>query len=229
MTIITEWVMQIIRFMLIGTIIELLLPNHSMKKYIHLVVGLLLLIILAKPILYSFQVDIVSQFNKFENVLFQSNDHFIETENLLEMQKKEIQAEQDAYIWNEITSQLKNAANPTLEEEYEAQITDISFVYQSNMLDNLADLEKVVVTLHSLVETEQASETIRIDINTDVRPERVSNDRLNNNIRTTLAETWGLNKGQIEVIWEGGTNRLKNFDSSYGNILKKTMKKINIS
>lgn len=206
MTIITEWVMQIIIFMLIGTIIELLLPNHSMKKYIHLVVGLLLLIILAKPILYLFQVDIVSQFNKFENVLFQSNDHFIETENLLEMQKKEIQAEQDAYIWNEVTSQLKNAANPTLEEEYEAQITDISFVYQSNMLDNLADLEKVVVTLHSLVETEQASETIRIDINTDVRPERVSNYRLNNNIRTTLAETWGLNKGQIEVIWEGGTN-----------------------
>lgn len=206
MTIITEWVMQIIIFMLIGTIIELLLPNHSMKKYIHLVVGLLLLIILAKPILYLFQVDIVSQFNKFENVLFQSNDHFIETENLLEMQKKEIQAEQDAYIWNEVTSQLKNAANPTLEEEYEAQITDISFVYQSNMLDNLADLEKVVVTLHSLAETEQASETIRIDINTDVRPERVSNYRLNNNIRTTLAETWGLNKGQIEVIWEGGTN-----------------------
>lgn len=206
MTIITEWVMQIIIFMLIGTIIELLLPNHSMKKYIHLVVGLLLLIILAKPILYLFQVDIVSQFNKFENVLFQSNDHFIETENLLEMQKKEIQAEQDAYIWNEVTSQLKNAANPTLEEEYEAQITDISFVYQSNMLDNLADLEKVVVTLHSLVETEQASETIRIDINTDDRPERVSNYRLNNNIRTTLAETWGLNKGQIEVIWEGGTN-----------------------
>lgn len=206
MTIITEWIMQIIIFMLIGTIIELLLPNHSMKKYIHLVVGLLLLIILAKPILYLFQVDIVSQFNKFENVLFQSNDHFIETENLLEMQKKEIQAEQDAYIWNEVTSQLKNAANPTLEEEYEAQITDISFVYQSNMLDNLADLEKVVVTLHSLVETEQASETIRIDINTDVRPERVSNYRLNNNIRTTLAETWGLNKGQIEVIWEGGTN-----------------------
>lgn len=206
MTIITEWVMQIIIFMLIGTIIELLLPNHSMKKYIHLVVGLLLLIILAKPILYLFQVDIVSQFNKFENVLFQSNDHFIETENLLEMQKKEIQAEQDAYIWNEVTSQLKNAANPTLEEEYEAQITDISFVYQSNMLDNLADLEKVVVTLHSLAETEQASETIRIDINTDDRPERVSNYRLNNNIRTTLAETWGLNKGQIEVIWEGGTN-----------------------
>lgn len=206
MTIITEWVMQIIIFMLIGTIIELLLPNHSMKKYLHLVVGLLLLIILAKPILYLFQVDIVSQFNKFENVLFQSNDHFIETENLLEMQKKEIQAEQDAYIWNEVTSQLKNAANPTLEEEYEAQITDISFVYQSNMLDNLADLEKVVVTLHSLAETEQASETIRIDINTDDRPERVSNYRLNNNIRTTLAETWGLNKGQIEVIWEGGTN-----------------------
>lgn len=206
MTVITEWVMQIIIFMLIGTIIELLLPNHSMKKYIHLVVGLLLLIILAKPILYLFQVDIVSQFNKFENVLFQSNEHFTETENLLEMQKKEIQAEQDAYIWNEVTSQLKNAANPTLEEEYEAKITDISFVYQNNMLDNLADLEKVVVTLHSLAETEQASETIRINIDTDDRPEQVSNYRLNNNIRTTLAETWGLNKGQIEVIWEGGTN-----------------------
>lgn len=206
MTLITDWVMQIIIFMLIGTIIELLLPNNTMKKYINLVIGLLLLIILAKPILYLLQIDIVSQFDKFESVISEGNDQLSQTENFIEMQKKDIQAEQDAYIWNEVTSQLKNAANPTLEEEYEAQITDISFVYQSNMLDNLADLEKVVVTLHSLAETEQASETIRIDINTDDRPERVSNYRLNNNIRTTLAETWGLNKGQIEVIWEGGTN-----------------------
>ena len=88
MTLISNWVMQIIIFMLIGTIIELLLPNNSMKKYIHLVFGLLLLIILAKPILHLLQVDIVSEFQKFEHVITDRNDTYSETENFIEMQKK---------------------------------------------------------------------------------------------------------------------------------------------
>ena len=207
MTLITDWVMQIIIFMLIGTIIELLLPNNTMKKYINLVIGLLLLIILAKPILYLLQIDIVSQFDKFESVISEGNDQLSQTENFIEMQKKDIQAEQDAYIWNEVTSQLKNEVNHILEEEYDAHIVDISFVYENDILDNFENLEEVIVTIQPLSEIEQAEETIEmIEIDTEKRSEQRSNYRLNNEIRAILAEQWGLNKGQIEVIWEGGTH-----------------------
>lgn len=207
MTLITNWVMQIIIFMLIGTIIELLLPNNTMKKYINLVIGLLLLIILAKPILYLLQIDIVSQFDKFESVISEGNDQLSQTENFIEMQKKDIQAEQDAYIWNEVTSQLKNEVNHILEEEYDAHIVDISFVYENDILDNFENLEEVIVTIQPLSEIEQAEETIEmIEIDTEKRSEQRSNYRLNNDIRAILAEQWGFNKGQIQVIWEGGTH-----------------------
>ena len=207
MTIITEWVMQIIIFMLIGTIIELLLPNHSMKKYIHLVVGLLLLIILAKPILYLFQVDIVSQFNKFENVLFQSNDHFIETENLLEMQKKEIQAEQDAYIWNEVKLQLMKEANPILEERFSVQIADLAFSLDGPFADNYDNLEQVLVTVkRSTDENNAETEMIEpIIIETDEGKETDRQDRNDRKLGETLEELWGLDRTKIHIMWEGGT------------------------
>ena len=100
---------------------------------------------------------------------------------------------------------MKNEVSPKL-EDYDVQIVDISFVFKNEMLDNFDDLEKVVVTLHPLAEGEQAEETIEmIEIDTEKQRNR-PNYRLSNEIRTILAENWGLNKGQIQVIWEGGTH-----------------------
>src|SRR5699024_12872035 len=57
MEIFSDWITQIVLFILLGTVIELLLPDTRMKKYVNLILGLLLLLILSKPILYLFSVD----------------------------------------------------------------------------------------------------------------------------------------------------------------------------
>src|SRR5690625_3378814 len=125
MNFITEWIMQIIVFILLGTIVELILPNNSMKKYVNIVIGLLLLLILAKPILYIFNVDVTAALNRMEETIFQDEKMMEETEILFENQKRDIQAEQDAYIWNEVKSQLMQEANPILMEQFSVQVDDV--------------------------------------------------------------------------------------------------------
>ncbi|MDV2687064.1 stage III sporulation protein AF, partial [Alkalihalophilus lindianensis] len=45
-----EWVTNIILFILLATVIDMLLPNSSMQKYTKMVMGLLLIAIILTPI-----------------------------------------------------------------------------------------------------------------------------------------------------------------------------------
>ena len=206
MTFITEWIMQIIVFILIGTIIELLIPNNAMKKYINIVVGLLLLIILAKPILFVFQqFDPNSQLSQLEKSLFQSNETTLQSDYLIETQKKEIQAEQHAYIWNEVKLQMMNAANPNLQEQYDVQIEDVSFVFQDEKLDNFDEVGKIVVTLSDLSKEDEDSIIKPVSIDMNEQNQIQTKNARNNQIKSLLIEHWGVNNGQLQIIWEGGT------------------------
>src|SRR5699024_655151 len=104
MAILQNWIMQILVLMLIGTIVEMLLPNNHMKKYVNLVVGLLLLLILTQPILYIFSIDLTGMINRIETSFVQDDVVLKDSEEQFELQKSEIQSTQDAYIWDEISS-----------------------------------------------------------------------------------------------------------------------------
>lgn len=198
--------MQIIVFILIGTIIELLIPNNAMKKYINIVVGLLLLIILAKPILFVYQqFDPNSQLSQLEKSLFQSNETTLQSDYLIETQKKEIQAEQHAYIWNEVKLQMMNAANPNLQEQYDVQIEDVSFVFQDEKLDNFDEVGKIVVTLSDLSKEDEDSIIKPVSIDMNEQNQIQTKNARNNQIKSLLIEHWGVNNGQLQIIWEGGT------------------------
>ncbi len=209
MNLVTEWVMQIIVFILLGTIVELLLPNNSMKKYVNIVVGLLLLLILTKPILYLFSVDVTYQLEQIERAIFQEGKQFTETENLVEKQKKEIQAEQDAYILNEVKLQLMNEVNPILHEQYSVQIMEVAFSFDEPVVDNYEDLEKVIVTLTTNpVEIEPENDAVKpivIETQQKEQLDRTSNPS-DTKIINTLKEVWGLDDTQIQIVWEGGTS-----------------------
>jgi len=212
MNMIVEWVMQIIVFILLGTLVELLLPNNVMKKYVNIVIGLLLLFILAKPILYLFSVDVTSQLERMEQAIFEDEATFEETETLLEKQKKDIQAEQDAYIWNEVKLQLIKEANPTLLEKYSVTIDDISFHLDGSSEDKYDNLETVIVTMQTNGQVDKKKEEkikpiiIETTPNVKEKDRKETNTRLNMKIEDTLEEIWGLDKGKIHLDWEGGTS-----------------------
>ena len=110
-----DWIKQIVLFILIGTILEMLLPNSSLKKYVHFVFGLLLLLVLAKPIFYLFQTDITHEIKLIEEEMEPNIRTAQQTKFSMEKQKEDIQAEQAAYIWNELAEKLKDEANDTLD------------------------------------------------------------------------------------------------------------------
>lgn len=85
MSYLIEWVTNIILFILLATVIDMLLPNSSMQKYTKMVTGLLLIAIILTPIFKLISKD-------FESTL--ASISFLETpgeknmENSIELKKK---------------------------------------------------------------------------------------------------------------------------------------------
>ena len=203
MDFIKEWITNIILFVLLATVIDMLLPNSNLQKYTKMVTGLLLIAVILTPVL-----KLIS--NDFEKVL--ASVPAIEgpgeknLENSIEMKKREIQAWQDAYILEDMAVQLEKLAEEELMAQYQLEISNIT-VEVDEKADNTfpENLQKVTVQLKAKDEKKEAVEVVKkIEINT--RETLPSNKPTNETekIASLLAEKWNVNEEKIEVRVEGG-------------------------
>lgn len=206
MDLLTQWVTQIIIFLLLAAVIDLLIPATSMKKYIRLVVGLILILIFLKPVFFLFNINIQDALETSFSQLNQEESGDDSIENLIELQKSEIQSTQDAYILEQMAVQLIDIAKDPLLEEYRAEITDINFIFSTEKNFKFEDLEEVIVYLRESDGKEGAVDSIdEVVINTD---DPVVNEEGQDveQIKLFLYEIWEIGNKELTINWEGGTS-----------------------
>lgn len=201
MSFLTSWISNIIIFILLATVIDMLLPSSSLQKYTKMVIGLLLIAIIITPILSLFQTN-------FDQLLASATVQFKADEentlgNLTESKKKEIQAVQSAYILEQLANQLEGDVEEELMKKYQMKldVTDIAVLNQENpKLPD--DLQNISISLTE-VKDDAAVETIaKVDINTK--------ESLNTNhsdyeeIKQFLAQSWLIDEELIQIAGERG-------------------------
>lgn len=203
MEFISAWITQIILFIIVATIIDLMVPDLSMKKYIKLVLGLVLILLLLQPIFSLFQLDFEAAIGDAYTTVFETDSEIERMENSIEMQKNEIESTYDAYILEEMAVQLKSLTDEALLEEFQVQITAIDFVFEDEEEKTYEGLVEVIVYLEPSVAGYGQVEPIE-EIIIGAETEDVETD--DEAIITLLRDTWELRDKQITVIWEGGTS-----------------------
>ena len=85
-----NWMLQIIIFILLAMLVDLIIPGNKLKQYVKLVIGLLLVLIIIQPILQLLNMD----FHSIERMLTSGSTSFIEEniENEVNEQKEEIES-----------------------------------------------------------------------------------------------------------------------------------------
>ena len=94
MSLLVEWIRTIIIFILLATIINMILPNSNIQKYVKMVVGLIFIVIILNPIFKLLQSDLSETLSVFDR------DTYITTgslENTINEKKKEIHVRTDQY------------------------------------------------------------------------------------------------------------------------------------
>ncbi|WP_246001092.1 stage III sporulation protein AF [Oceanobacillus piezotolerans] len=202
---IIQWVTQIIIFVILATILDLIIPSSAMKKYIQLVVGLILILILLNPIFYILNIDIDRALNSSFQQLNQIKSTEGSVENLIELQKKEIQTTQDAYILEQMAVPLIDLAKEPLIEGHNLEITNLDFQFSTNQQFTYEDLQEVIVTVKNYEKGEGEMGVVEdVVINTN---EPIENeDRHEDEVKSLLTELWGLEDKEITIYWEGGSS-----------------------
>ncbi|HEX6594415.1 MAG TPA: stage III sporulation protein AF [Bacillota bacterium] len=206
MDMLIQWVTQITVFLLLATIIDLLIPAHSMKKYVKFVIGLILILIVLQPVFYLFNTDLQQAIEASVKEYIFDETKTEEIGDLIEMQKSEIQSTQHEYILKQMAVQLKNIAETPLSNSYQVEIMDIDYTFNQPTDYTYEDLEEVIVYLQPLEDEEGTIHAVDdVVINTD-DPVYVGNDDQTEDIIKLLQEEWELEDKKITVVWEGGTS-----------------------
>ncbi|WP_108670836.1 stage III sporulation protein AF [Peribacillus acanthi] len=201
MDFLTNWITNIILFVLLATVIDMLLPSSSFQKYAKMVIGLLLIAIIITPIFQLLSSDFeqileitMDEQNKAKNSLI---------ENSTEFKKKEIQAQMDAYILEQMAVQLRTGVEEELMDEFKMQIKSVELQLLETDEPKLPDdLHTVSITLAS-GETQQidAIETVTtVDIDTSRSVQEPTDEW--NDIKVFLASKWGIEENQIQIEGE---------------------------
>ncbi|WP_335870650.1 stage III sporulation protein AF [Bacillus sp. 2205SS5-2] len=198
MSFLTEWITNIILFVLLATVVDMLLPSSIMKKYTKIVVGLLLITIILTP-LFQF---LTSDFEEvIANMPLQNQTEEARVENLIEMKKKEIQATQDAYILKQMAVQMKEEAQAVLGQDAGWMIGHVEL--EADHLTSFPEgLSKILVYLSTEAERDEGVAPIQeVSITTTAPIKKASNAW--GELSATLAGVWSVEAERIFIFEEG--------------------------
>jgi stage III sporulation protein AF len=206
MSYLIEWVTNIILFILLATVIDMLLPNSSMQKYTKMVTGLLLIAIILTPLFKLISNDFEATFAGIPTFESPENKNM---KNLIEMKKKEIQASDHAYIVEQMAVQLKKGVEEELMKQYGLEIAKIELSTNEKSDQTFPEnLQKVSVLLKQPSNQIETVEVVKpIEINTQKPPSSSKNTKKSGEIATFLSQKWNVNKKTIEILIEGGQNK----------------------
>lgn len=204
MEFLADWITNIILFILLATVIEMLLPNSSMQKYVKMVVGLLLIVIILTPLFQLLTQDFEQTFASLR-VSPQNNEKNIE--NLIEIKKKEIQASNRAYILEEMAVQMKTEVEEEMVQEYGLTVEKVLLFPKEESIEITSpdDLSSIEVVLSKQDKDPNAVAVVKpVIIDTSKQTQIETNQPIVKEIASYLASIWGSSPEQIVVSVEGG-------------------------
>lgn len=204
----TDWLQTIVVFILFATIIELLLPNSNMQRYVKMIVSMLLLMLILQPLMAIFSKDLTDFIPNLASADVVNEKHL---KNSIEAKKIDIESEQRAYISEQVAVQLKRQVEEELRNEFQVEIESLTLTLDEEQIR--AQISEAIKQVTVYVRSNNKNNSNRaiepvdlISIHTS-EPLAVKED--NNTVQTKqvqehLAETWLIPKEIIVLVWEGG-------------------------
>ncbi|MBS4217187.1 stage III sporulation protein AF [Bacillus sp. FJAT-49711] len=194
MAYLSEWVFNIIIFLILAMIVDMLLPESSMKKYTKLATGLLLIAIIISPVLKLMSTDLEKVLASI-TVNFATDDQ--SNENLLNNKKKEIQASQHAYILEQMAVPMKTMVEKELIEKLGLEISNIQIFATPNSDGEINELDNVVVYLSPSEKVIKAIYPVSINLNeTDEKVDTTDYET----VKSMLSSIWEIPLSLIEIV-----------------------------
>lgn len=203
MAYIAEWVSQIVFFIFLATIISLLIPTNSHEKVIKLVFGLVIFLLFLQPIIKLFNLNP----DEIAQSLDYANDSFFDLniDDEISQKKNDIQAQHNAYILEQLETQILNLIAEELIENHDVIVNDISIkLPDGEIAQETYELESITVYIsRNESGTNDIEEINEVTIPAQQRETKNIGQEDEEEIITLIAEKLDISPELIIIVWEG--------------------------
>lgn len=207
-----EWIKHIVLIILVATFLDLLLPNTQMRRYIQLVVGLIIIVLILSPILELLQVDPERFTVGIEQLLEPDEEPQLQFED----RKEAVQEVQDRAVLEEVKRLWAQEIKREVEREFALNVEEIDI--DLVVVDGQADVNQVkLVVARSDDGAERAPHgegalvepvVIAVDLEKE-EPDQIDaltreEEKWNEKLLTYFDQNWNISGDKIEIFWTGG-------------------------
>jgi stage III sporulation protein AF len=221
MSYIGEWIKHIVLLILMATFLDLILPNSSMRKYVKLVVGFLLILLILSPILKLFSYD-QERLLLSLNEITQQEDRPLNLQ--VEREKEKIEEMQEQAVMSEVSEKWSREIKTGIESQFDLQVNQIGLGLESD--DNGFYIQQLTLLVEQNsdeegLNTKEASTSSREMEVEPIQPviiritdsggkvedqEKVSDEqkKIQEEVLAYLKDEWNISVDKISFSWTRG-------------------------
>jgi len=193
-----NWVKDIAIMFILLSMIELILPNDNMKRYVNIVIGFMIIIVIITPFVRLINSNFNIEKEVFKNMIDNIEFQYQEDSNLKIVQEKQIK---ETYL-NKLREDIKNTLDGTI--DYDIYDINISIFEDEENYGNIKDIEIIMESTNNNLDHDQDSintvkiEEIRIN-NLYSEEDEITELEGNENIKDILYEKYSVPKDNIKI------------------------------
>ncbi len=193
-----SWVVDLVIMFIFITILQLVLPSTNMKRYIDVIIGFLIILVVIRPFVKILSGDIKLEQNYLNRSIDNITVNYKEDEEFLNMHKEQII---DLYKKN-LEEKIKGTVKD--ETEYKAEEVNLTIV-EDDKDPKYGELIGVALTVNLDSKNEEIKEnTIKVD-EVKIKGKKgknKSNENINisNEIKKIISKNYNVSKDNIEVF-----------------------------
>jgi len=178
---IKSWIINIVTIIIIISFMEILIPDGKIKKYINLVFGFIIMVVILTPI-----IDIVNNKGDLENDVFMISSELNKKEyTFINTNIENRQTEQLASLYKD---RIKKDIIYRVESKYDVKVAEIDLEIEDSNQNKLGEIKKLKITVAEKNEEsiEDTIPIVKIDVTNDEEDE-ANKKNTNNNISNDIS------------------------------------------
>lgn len=207
MAYLASWIQQLVLAVILATFLDLLLPSNAMQRYVRLVMGLLILMLILSPLLTLLKSDWDIN-NLFSHGRSEINGEVVSLPHI-QSRTDELAEEQEQWVEETVQSRMERSIRGGIEQRFALTVNEVSVSLSEN--EGQVSVDEVIVAIDPDTSADgngkiATVEPVHIDISenrdadkTEKTSRTVSSPHIAE-IREWVSREWHINDATIQIV-----------------------------
>ncbi|WP_432400796.1 stage III sporulation protein AF [Wukongibacter sp. M2B1] len=200
------WIINIVTIIILISFLELLMPDGKMKKYVNLILGFIIMLVILNPI-----IDILSSKSDLENDVFMISSELNKSEYaFISSNIEDRQRDQLVALYKD---RIKKDVVYRIESKYDVKVTKVAIEIEDSGKEKIGEIKKLEIGVmgNKIQSNDDTIPIVKIDVSDDsntAEENRKKNNNSQNNdinidlrnkIRDDVLNIYNLNKNSVVI------------------------------